>query len=190
MACGAPTIASNASSIPEVIGLDEALFDPESEADIARLLGKTLADEAFRARLRKHGLARARKFSWDKTGRQRSRRYQAREHGPQDRSRRMRLDRRPRLAFVSPLPPERTGIADYSAELLPALARHYEIVLIVDQKEGRYGSDRHGVADPRSRMAARQFRYDRSCPLSDGQFTFPRLHARLDGRRAGHGRPA
>ena len=68
MACGAPTIAANASSIPEVVGLEEALFDPESEADIARLLGKTLADEAFRARLRKHGLARARKFSWDDTG--------------------------------------------------------------------------------------------------------------------------
>ena len=41
---------------------------------------------------------------------------------------------RPRLAFVSPLPPERTGIADYSADLLPALSRHYDIVLITDQK--------------------------------------------------------
>ena len=44
-------------------------------------------------------------------------------------------DPRPRLAFVSPLPPERTGIADYGADLLPALARHYEIVLITDQKK-------------------------------------------------------
>lgn len=40
---------------------------------------------------------------------------------------------RPRLAFVSPLPPERSGIADYSAELLPALARFYEIDVIVEQ---------------------------------------------------------
>lgn len=39
----------------------------------------------------------------------------------------------PRLAYVSPLPPERTGIADYSAELLPALAAYYEIDLIIDQ---------------------------------------------------------
>ncbi len=37
---------------------------------------------------------------------------------------------RPRLAYVSPLPPERTGIADYSAALLPKLAQHYDIVLI------------------------------------------------------------
>jgi glycosyltransferase involved in cell wall biosynthesis len=42
--------------------------------------------------------------------------------------------RRPRLAYVSPLPPERTGIADYSVELLPELARFYEIDVIVDQE--------------------------------------------------------
>lgn len=41
-----------------------------------------------------------------------------------------RADARPSLAFVSPLPPERSGIADYSAELLPELARHYRITLV------------------------------------------------------------
>ena len=41
--------------------------------------------------------------------------------------------KRPTLAYVSPLPPERSGIADYSAELLPELARHYDIDVIVDQ---------------------------------------------------------
>jgi hypothetical protein len=35
---------------------------------------------------------------------------------------------------VSPLPPERTGIADFCAELLPALAKHYDIELIVAQE--------------------------------------------------------
>lgn len=40
---------------------------------------------------------------------------------------------RPRLAFVTPLPPERTGIADYSVELLPALAAHYQIDVITEQ---------------------------------------------------------
>jgi glycosyltransferase involved in cell wall biosynthesis len=35
-----------------------------------------------------------------------------------------------RVAYWSPLPPERSGIADYSAELLPALARHLEVELI------------------------------------------------------------
>lgn len=42
---------------------------------------------------------------------------------------------KPRLAFVSPLPPERTGIADYSAEIIPALATYYDIEIIVEQKQ-------------------------------------------------------
>ncbi|MBQ5942976.1 MULTISPECIES: glycosyltransferase [unclassified Massilia] len=48
--------------------------------------------------------------------------------------------RRPRLAYVSPLPPERSGIADYSAELVPELARFYELELVVAQEH---------VQDPR-----------------------------------------
>lgn len=40
---------------------------------------------------------------------------------------------RPRLAYVSPLPPERSGISDYSAELLPELSRYYDIDVIVAQ---------------------------------------------------------
>jgi len=41
---------------------------------------------------------------------------------------------KPRLAYISPLPPERSGIADYSAELAPELARYYEVELVVDQE--------------------------------------------------------
>lgn len=48
---------------------------------------------------------------------------------------RMPSGAKPHLAFVSPLPPEKSGIADYSAELLPELARHYAIDVIVVQKE-------------------------------------------------------
>ncbi|MDF3054210.1 MAG: glycosyltransferase [Gammaproteobacteria bacterium] len=42
---------------------------------------------------------------------------------------------RPKLAYISPLPFARTGIADYSAELLPELKQYYEIDLIVSQEE-------------------------------------------------------
>jgi glycosyltransferase involved in cell wall biosynthesis len=44
-------------------------------------------------------------------------------------------DCRPKLAYISPLPPERSGISDYSAELLPELTRYYDIEVIVDQPE-------------------------------------------------------
>ena len=39
---------------------------------------------------------------------------------------------RPRLAYWSPLPPLASGIADYSAELLPHLAEHFEIEVFTE----------------------------------------------------------
>jgi glycosyltransferase involved in cell wall biosynthesis len=42
---------------------------------------------------------------------------------------------RPTLAYVSPLPPQQSGIADYSAELLPELSAYYDIDVIVDQPQ-------------------------------------------------------
>jgi glycosyltransferase involved in cell wall biosynthesis len=38
-----------------------------------------------------------------------------------------------RLAYFSPFPPARSGIADYSAELVPVLAGHLELELFVDE---------------------------------------------------------
>ncbi|MFP4495679.1 MAG: glycosyltransferase family 4 protein, partial [Halochromatium sp.] len=67
MACGAPVIAANATSLPEVVGLDEALFDPLDPPAIAAKLTQALDDDAFRARLREHGLRQAQRFSWDTT---------------------------------------------------------------------------------------------------------------------------
>jgi glycosyltransferase involved in cell wall biosynthesis len=67
MACGAPVIGSNATSIPEVIGWPDALFDPADPAAIAAKLGQAMADEGLRAQLRAHGMAQARSFSWDRS---------------------------------------------------------------------------------------------------------------------------
>ena len=65
MACGAPVIASQAASLPEVVGLNEALFDPYDEIDIARKMECALRDFKFRERLRLNGIARVASFSWD-----------------------------------------------------------------------------------------------------------------------------
>lgn len=67
MACGAPVIGANTSSLPEVIGLEEALFDPFDVKAINAKLSQALDDEAFRNRLLQHGLNQSKKFSWDET---------------------------------------------------------------------------------------------------------------------------
>lgn len=65
MACGAPVIAANTSSLPEVIGLEDALFDPLNCASITNKLERVLTDSAFCAKLRAHSIERAALFSWD-----------------------------------------------------------------------------------------------------------------------------
>ncbi len=42
---------------------------------------------------------------------------------------------KPKLAFVSPFPPVRSGIADYAAELLSRLTIFYEIEIIIEQPD-------------------------------------------------------
>ncbi len=65
MACGSPTIGSNVTSIPEVIGRDDALFDPTSPEDIAARIIEALTDQEFYQSLRQHALVQASKFSWE-----------------------------------------------------------------------------------------------------------------------------
>ena len=67
MSCGAAVIGANTTSLPEVIGRQDALFDPYDEGAICRKLAQALGDEAFRSALAAHGLEQARKFSWDKS---------------------------------------------------------------------------------------------------------------------------
>jgi glycosyltransferase involved in cell wall biosynthesis len=138
MACGAPTIAANSSSLPEVMGWDEALFDPLDPASITRALHRGLTDQSFRAALKRHGSAQSKKFSWEETAHRTLTALEALNAekrtatpGAPD----ALCARRPRLAYVSPLQGALSGIADYSAELLPELAAHYDIDVILQQDE-------------------------------------------------------
>lgn len=136
MACGAPVIGANTTSLPEVIGLEDALFDPFQARAISDKIERALTDESYLSNLRAHGLQQAKSFSWNESAQraisaweslQRRQLQQLATSTPQRSS-------KLKLAYVSPMPPERTGIADYSAELLPALSEHYEIELVVAQE--------------------------------------------------------
>lgn len=65
MACGAVVIGADGSSLPEVIGLAEALFDPASTESIARLMERCLLDDTLREHLREHAARQVERFSWD-----------------------------------------------------------------------------------------------------------------------------
>jgi glycosyltransferase involved in cell wall biosynthesis len=69
MLCGAPVIGANVSSLPEIIGWDEALFDPHDARSIFQKINKVLTDESFRRKLIRHEAEQPKKFSWDESAR-------------------------------------------------------------------------------------------------------------------------
>jgi glycosyltransferase involved in cell wall biosynthesis len=70
MACGAPVVASNVSSLPEVVGDAAMLVNPENVFDIARGIRELLLNEPLRQELIHRGRLQAARFSWERTARQ------------------------------------------------------------------------------------------------------------------------
>jgi glycosyltransferase involved in cell wall biosynthesis len=68
MSCGVPVVAANNSSIPEIVEDAAILFDAQDMSGISDTMRQVLADESVQARLRRDGLERAARFSWDKCG--------------------------------------------------------------------------------------------------------------------------
>ncbi len=132
MACGAPVLAANATSLPEVVGCHDMLFDPTDVDGLARKMSAVLTDPGLAKSYRAHGLSQAATFTWEACAQRVLAAFESRV-ASQASAVSVTAANKPRLAYVSPLPPERTGIADYSAELLPCLERHYDIEVVVDQ---------------------------------------------------------
>lgn len=65
MALGTPVVASNTSSLPEVVGKAAVLVNPENVFDIKRALFRVLTDQALREKMKEAGRAQAGKFSWE-----------------------------------------------------------------------------------------------------------------------------
>lgn len=67
MACGAPVVTSDISSLPEVTGDAAILVDPKEVQDIATGIIKAIETQGS---LREKGLEQAKKFSWDRAAKE------------------------------------------------------------------------------------------------------------------------
>lgn len=135
MHCGAAVVGGNNSSQIEVVGEAGLLAEACDANDIAAKLAMVLDDQALKQRLRRLAPERAKAFHWGRTaglaleviGGEGSR------GGPKGR---VRFDRghlrKPTIAFFSPLPPRKSGVADYSAFLLEELRKEYRIDIFHD----------------------------------------------------------
>jgi len=67
MAHGTPVVASNVSSLPEVVGNAAVLVNPENVFEIMRALHRVLLDQSLRDRMKERSYQQAAKFSWEKS---------------------------------------------------------------------------------------------------------------------------
>ncbi len=70
MACGAPVIASNTSSIPEVAGDAAVLVEPTDAEALATAILRVLEDRETREAMKSKGFARVKLFSWETAAKQ------------------------------------------------------------------------------------------------------------------------
>jgi glycosyltransferase involved in cell wall biosynthesis len=70
MACGAPVVCGNRSSLPEVAGDAAVLCHPQDVSSIAQALEHVVTDQPLQQTLRARSLARAAHFTWEKTAAQ------------------------------------------------------------------------------------------------------------------------
>jgi len=70
LACGAPVVCSNTSSLPEVVGDAAVLVDPRDVGEIAAATECVIGDPSRRAELRARGIAQAAQFSWERAARE------------------------------------------------------------------------------------------------------------------------
>jgi len=136
MQCGKAVIGGKYSSIPEVINNERALFDPYDINSIAQSMLSLISDIKIKTQLEEHSKKQAKNFSWELTA---NRAWQVISNYINiDFPRKLTIIKQPlkKLAYFSPLPPARSGIAGYSAELLKELINYYDIdVIICDDEE-------------------------------------------------------
>lgn len=65
MACGAPVVASDRGSLPEILGDAGLYFDPLRADTLVNVLTELLDDDGRRQELRLRGLSRAKQFTWE-----------------------------------------------------------------------------------------------------------------------------
>lgn len=77
LACGAPVITSNSSSLPEVAGDAALLVPPDDVDELVRAMRRVLEDKKLRDDLRARGPRQAAPFTWERAARETRAIYEA-----------------------------------------------------------------------------------------------------------------
>ena len=65
MTCGTPTITSNKSSLPEVIGKGGITIDEKDHKKLSKEIIKIIKDKKYSQEISKKGIIQSKKFTWE-----------------------------------------------------------------------------------------------------------------------------
>lgn len=135
MACGSPVIASDIPCHRELVADPGARFDPDSPDELAARLRRLLTDARVREALVAAQATTPARFTAERVGERFAAALEMRMPGHARRARRAVAARRPVIALVSPFPPDRSGVADYTRRTVASLAARADVDVWTDQPD-------------------------------------------------------
>ena len=127
VACETPVLCSATSSMPEVAGCDDALFDPYDVEDLARLLDHALNDAHFRQHVLTEETQRLQRWTVDQVGAEIVSALQQ-----PTRPRRTPTTKPLSVAFAAPHPRSASGIGPYTHMVLEHWPHGDDVIALDD----------------------------------------------------------
>lgn len=143
MACGAPTLCANTTSLPEVMGRSDLLFDPTYPEEMGAMMERILTTPKLRAELRSYGIDRASLFSWNNTARTLLSHIEKLPSPKRLSSTFRTVTGRPRLAIVSLQLDTGHHVAGRLSALIALLSKYAHVTLIGHE---RFDADQNAAA--------------------------------------------
>lgn len=131
---GCPVLASDCAAQAELLDDPEDLFNPDDSERLRLRLEQVALDPEERRRVRQRQANVAQGFTEEQVGR---RFWEAMLKLASVSAPAVQRGSRPRIAFLTPLPPTTSGVADYSFATLRPLAARAEVEVFSDTKDAR-----------------------------------------------------
>jgi glycosyltransferase involved in cell wall biosynthesis len=135
--CGTVALVSDQSSLPEVVGTKETLFNPYDEIALLKLLRRSYDDRQWAKELWKQQFTHAQRYRWSKI----AERTHLALAGLCDQTTDIGTHMRRSLYVTSPVAPTKSGIATYMTNWGRALAQDYDLCFVTQE-------DPNEVTDP------------------------------------------
>lgn len=127
MAVGSPVIASSIPAHKELIGRDDLMFSPDTAEELRKKLEALTVDQAWRTEVIQDQSTRWQRFRADQIADEFWSTVSDLVARRQPKRASILRGARPQIAFLSPMPPDQSGVADYSAATIRELGKLVDV---------------------------------------------------------------